>query len=798
MAMDEELSRDDGRCQQPLRRRGRRRLGGSPRSADDTPYPSEPLPLVNSRSPPKSPRRSICGDGRRRLRSLSAFLFPVLLLATSACVFLLSLARSTEAAPSPAAYPAKNDDEGGGESGGRQEVKHEAFVPEKSNAIDSVDDDKTPGPNNPPEKADVGEEERPPASFIGGAAAAGSTVGRAPASPPSTTPVVPKEEQIAPNEITKIHDATAGTQLSSSENEEDLRRRKVEMDDDFMDWCKQVMGIETSLEITYFDYPVEFLREQWAQDDFDDYGELGHGIDAPPVDDRPETVQVRGLAATRAIQVGDVVISTPLNAMFTIKTTVDHDPVLSRVLGPESRAKYGWDRGENAADYEIPILIAAVLYHRALGRRSPLASYMAMLESAPAESMPFLWDGARLRTEAGEGVRAAVRDVRADIRDMYDAVIKVLVRDHPAVFGRRKGGGGNNTTNVSGANDDDWVYSYTNFRWAFAMVNSRHWHLPVVDLDDEVPRAKKVQPTAGIDGSDRPPTKVLSSVANEMPPAEQPTEEYVQQQEGMMSTASAGDVAASRGGDAPVGEDFADNAEDDADADDVIHAPHVIRRHSFLAPLADLLNFGPPCTRGVYDPVSHRFEIVATCAFHPGQEVTFYYSDDCSDMLFANYGFIHPLAPRCPTASEYRARADAWREYAERVEGILEETYEEVDRLEGEVSELHSRIRACDGCGSSVVGGGGERKGEGTTTKPVAPPQQERERERAQQELERSAPPAPPRRTLRTDHRHGDQDHVDGIRGGSGDGQVGDDRREPEDHGGIRRMWTRPKSDRGL
>lgn len=693
----------------------------------------------------------------------------LMIIAAALSPLLLSLTKLVEAAPSS---PTRNVERAeGGEGGGHTE--HESLA--ETSGTGTIGDEMSAADNKSGDEK-VGREQHLD-RVVG--AAAGSVLGRAPSAPSSSTPVVPKEQEKEP-ETTETRQRQG---MVFSQEDKD-RQERLEMDD-FMDWCKQVMGIETSLEISYFDYPVEFLRG-WEMSA--DYLDLGYDEDDSLSTEHPEMVKVRGLAATRDIEVDEIIISIPLNAMVTIKTTIDHDPVLSRVLGPESRANYGWDDGDNAADYEIPILIVAILYHRSLGRRSPLASYMHVLESTPVDSMPFMWDKRRLRTEAGEGVRKAVRDVRADIRDMYDAVIKVLVRDYPDVFGRKS----DNATNGNAA-EDNWIYSHKSFQWAFAMVNSRHWHVPVVDLDSKASR-KKQRRTMDIDGSDRPPTKVLSSIANEMPPAEQPTDEYVQEQEGMKSSALVAHPALD--GVALEDEDAAGASGVDVE-EDAWQTPHGIRRHSFLAPLADLLNFGPPCTRGIYDPLTHRFNIVATCKFRPGQEVTFYYSDDCSDIMFANYGFVHPMVPMCPTAEEYRTRSDAWRDYADKLEGVLEETYQDVDRLEGEVRELYARIRACDGCSGSPIPGGAADVTAGAAEKKPLPTTQ-KERERAQQELERSAPPAPPRRTLRTDHRNGDPDHVDGIRGGSGDGEVGDDRREPEGHGGVRRMWMRPKSDRGL
>ena len=59
-------------------------------------------------------------------------------------------------------------------------------------------------------------------------------------------------------------------------------------------------------------------------------------------------------------------------------------------------------------------------------------------------------------------------------------------------------------------------------------------------------------------------------------------------------------------------------------------------KHSFMSPLADMLNFGPACAKGRYNTELKAFEVIATCKFLQGEEVTFWYSDDCENVMIAN------------------------------------------------------------------------------------------------------------------------------------------------------------------
>lgn len=390
---------------------------------------------------------------------------------------------------------------------------------------------------------------------------------------------------------------------------------------EFLIWCTQVLGIQTSLQVENFEY-YDYMRMSQVEDD-----DICDNNVVFPI------ISARGLAASRDIRVGDVVISIPFHALISVPTTIDHDPVLSGILGPPARAKYGWE--DDASYFESTLLAIAILYHSRLGNVSPLHNYIQVLETnTPLDSMPLLWDKARLKREMTRGVRKIVKGILQDTREMYDIVMEVLRENHPAVF-------------------LDNAYSYERFQWAFAMVNSRHWYLPIPDLNSEnQPKMKRKTEESEYGFNEQ----VL--------PASQPTEEWVREQEEIEN----------------------------------MEQPDMTRHnsHSFLAPMADLLNFGPPCTQGRYNTEKKTFEIVATCPFLAGQEVTFFYSDDCEDVIIANYGFTHPMVPKCPSADEWRERSELWQRRAEALELELEKSFQELGQMDVELEVLHSLLRKCD------------------------------------------------------------------------------------------------------
>lgn len=411
--------------------------------------------------------------------------------------------------------------------------------------------------------------------------------------------------------------------------------------DDFMDWCKQALGITTILEIQtfdYYNYMAVMPEEDWNDDDAEAM---------PPVDSVP-MMAVRGLAASRDIAEGEVVIRIPLHALLSVTTTIDKDPVLGPVMGPDARQRHGWMAGGSSSDSEdteppaslteIPLLAVALLHHRRLGTASPLVPYLRILQSTPVDSMPYLWSKERLKSDVSEGVRTVARGIKREMRDMYEDVMEVLIAAHPDLFGAPENG-------------SEWMFSYDNFGWAFAMVNSRHWQLPIVDMEDRPPSRQHHQQQDPEDDG-------------QVPPASTPTDAWLR--------------------------------EHATDTEPTI--PVSISPHSFLAPVADLLNFGPPCTRGSYNADLHVFEMIATCAFRQGQEVTFWYSDECDHWMAAVYGFTHPLVPPCPSAEDYRRRAEDWQARAEDHARQLKQSQAEVDYLEGELVWLQDILDGCDCC----------------------------------------------------------------------------------------------------
>ena len=468
--------------------------------------------------------------------------------------------------------------------------------------------------------------------------------------------------------------------------------------DAYMHWCEAVLGIRSVVEIKEIEY-VDHMRILFQQNEnealqtdpneFEWLKEYSTTPGSGTVDERSNeqvsaklqsqtelpTKLVRGLVAKHDISVGDIVISIPLYSLLSVPSTIDHDPVLSRILGPKAREQYGWT---DTLEYEVPLLVIAVLYHRSLGMESPLSYYIDVLSGTPAD-FPFLWSNQELRDNSdkiGEGVKKLAREIQKDLREMYDKIMGKLVTEHSDLFAPPNG------------DLEGWMYSYKHFQWAFALVISRHHYLPIQDLDYNEASQKKVVQTTPQHIIET--TQSDSTVLEVVPPANQPTDSWV-------------DLAMNE--EKVVDDAVVDDQDKEITAaayDDDMIAPSGVFKHSFLAPLADMINFGPPCLTGSYNPDEHVFELIATCSFKAGQEVTFYYSSECADVIIANYAFLHPLVPPCTTLDEVKEKSEEWKIQAMDAEEKLWKAHHQVEVLMGEVLALESQLQSCESRGDKV------------------------------------------------------------------------------------------------
>ena len=361
-------------------------------------------------------------------------------------------------------------------------------------------------------------------------------------------------------------------------------RKTIHADyDAYMHWCQKVLGIKSVVEIQEFEY-LDHLQMHWyenavAKYDLDDFEWLhqyskSNDNTSNNVDDRQVTDNmklptkiVRGLAAKHDIQVGEVVISIPLYSLLSVPTTIDHDPVLSRIIGPDARKMHGWT---DTAEYELTLLALALLYHRSLGNDSPISHYIDILLETPTDSFPFLWSDQELSEKAGDGeVNKLARGIRQHVHDMYDQVMGTLVTENADSFGPPDG---YRLHPSADGVENEWAYTYANFQWAFAMVISRHHYLPIHDFDED-DAADQKHPAVDNSGA-----HTISTATEVVPPANQPVSSWVDEAHNEDRVVDGVAVT------------------DDDQTDYAIHT-----KHSFLAPLADLINFGPPCLTGRYN-----------------------------------------------------------------------------------------------------------------------------------------------------------------------------------------------------
>jgi hypothetical protein len=377
-------------------------------------------------------------------------------------------------------------------------------------------------------------------------------------------------------------------------------------------------------------------------------------IDMFPSTDEGET-NIRGLAASRDINKGEIVVSIPFRAMISLDS-IEKDPVLSNILSRKNRETYGWYD-------EMQLLIVFLLYHRSLGPSSPIYPYILILKSAPTDQMPFMWTREHLHKiypNPSNGVRMATELIYDDVLSMHEEMIPVLARLYPDVFAEpvlrqhrtlatsATTDLDNTTTKDLSSDSTEWAYSYRSFLWAFAMVNSRHWRVPCDDLD-----RLAIRNSEEVDTENR----LHGQSESKFPSSEEEAS-------------------------AAITQDF--NDKDTNDVKDIGSG----RVHTFLLPFADLLNFGEPCTKGEYNSDKGAFEITATCDIEKGREVTLWYTDECSDLVLANFGFNHPILHKCRSIEE-------WKRHSAQLETQLTETQEYVIYLKRVISDLEAQLKPC-------------------------------------------------------------------------------------------------------
>jgi hypothetical protein len=541
--------------------------------------------------------------------------------------------------------------------------------------------------------------------------------------------------------------------------------KQSSQEQEFLGWCHRVLGIETSLYIETFEY-YDYMRamaeaaDLFTEENDDDIFFWSEDSKEPQtkrlsVADYPR-LQVRGLAASKDIAIGEVVIRIPYQALWTIGNAIDRDPVLSHVIGLEARKTFGFE--DELYYYELPLLAVALLHHLKLGAHSMLAPYWNLLEGTPLD-FPFLWKTHRLRVDANEGTRRVARGIQRDVKELYTAVVQVLIEKHPDLFAAPPS---SEDDADKYEDEDEWMFSFEKFEWAFALVNSRHWNLPIPQGGDtpnefgdhlRVPStpSSSTTPVQTGNNSTYPPLQQNETSDDEetqgsvggAPPASMPTDEWVHLQE--QERRKEKEEKGNGNGEHSDQKDKNNNIKDDNTRVNQIG-------HSFLAPVADLLNFGPPCTHGVYNAKTQSFEIIASCSFQKGQEVTFWYSESCDSIVLANYGFTHPMVPKCPTLADWKRMAEAHARHSVELEHELFDLFDDLDGIDRELERVQGILEDCDCCDDP-------KKTEGT--KQQEQQQQQQRRQVPTESPRKKPPPSPHSRTLITGDEH------NGIRGGA-------------------------------
>merc|ERR1711862_644095 len=128
------------------------------------------------------------------------------------------------------------------------------------------------------------------------------------------------------------------------------------------------------------------------------------------------------------------------------------------------------------------------------------------------------------------------------------------------------------------------------------------------------------------------------------------------------------------------------------------------KQHVLMVPVADLINFGKPCTKAIYNETTHAFEIIATCNIKQGDEITFWYTNDCKDVVYANFGFSHSLIPSCDDHNnnnnsllllEYKERNNRLINRLKLLQNELVSSWENVEQLQLIIQEMQRLLQEC-------------------------------------------------------------------------------------------------------
>lgn len=564
-------------------------------------------------------------------------------------------------------------------------------------------------------------------------------------------------------------------------------------------------------------------------------------------------ISVRGLKAAQNIEVGQLLIQIPHSSLWTLANIIDADPVLSPSLGLQARKDHRWDSQVD----EIPLLAVALLYHMQLGLASPHWPYLQQLlflgqhggrdeddggkfvgdsMQELQRSIPHLWSSKKLRHAATPAVRAVAKGIRQDVMELYETIVMVLVEDFPLLFGdpnpidslvdhdHHHPGHDNDDDEYNETTDDhddqflhrierrpdkdrpdamvdqekketakEWMFSLERFHWAFALVNSRHWHLPI----PANPLRSHSRNRTGKKGVDDPTIEAAAADApssddalmddhvsfsdQEGPPASTPTDEWLDFQRELQQKEEEAELQKK----GSKQQETSDGNGIDLDREVPDQYDLWPSGDSFLAPLADLLNFGPPCTRGMYNETTDSFDIVATCPFTKGQEITFWYTDACEDVFVANYGFTTPmLVPKCPHPATERIQ---------QLEEALQGAWQDLDMLDSEVDRLLEVIHDCH-CENqtNIVGSGGPGTGSIPPKAPNPPKApQDRQRPPAQQQQRRRDGPRWTRGANQREGNRKNSNHAEhAIRGGN--------RRAGAGSGGSAKRSRTPQSSKDM